>query len=76
MQPTYTGISAQRKGNSIQLTATAPEGVEKRLILPSEDIRELYGYGAAAFMENQADNERELFRLFNCVEGIRLTDEG
>jgi len=76
MQPIYTGISAQRKGNSIELTATAPEGVEKRLILPSEDIRAIYSFSAAQFMEQVSDSEKELWRLFNCVESIRLTDEG
>jgi len=72
MQPTYTGINAQRKGNSIELTATAPEGVEKRLLLPAEDIRAIYSFGANKFMEEIADNERELWRLFNLVESISI----
>ena len=74
MTVTYTGISAQRKGNNIILIATAPDEIKKQVQIPSCDIRENYQMGIDAFLDQYGDNEDELWDLFHAVENITHGD--
>lgn len=74
MTITYTGISAHRKGNTVILTATAPDDVRTQVQIPSCDIRENYQMGIDSFLDQYGDNEDELWDLFHAVEGINHGD--
>jgi len=67
---TYTNIQAELKNYGIMLTASGPDEVEKNHFFPGSDIREAYGLNPASFLEQYGEDEKELFRLFNTVEGI------
>lgn len=73
MQIEFTGIAARLKGNSvIELTATAPDDTEKRVSVPCEDIRDIYGVNCPQWMEENGDRESSLWELWQAVAGIGM----
>ena len=74
MQKTLTGITATLKGHTITLTATDAEGEESELIVPNDDIHQIYGYGCSRWMEENGDREASLWELWEAVAGISVQD--
>lgn len=72
MSITYTGIQCQQKGNKIILTATLPDDDFEEIVIPAEDINQLYACNTAAFMEMFGDSETHLWELFFAVNGMEL----
>jgi hypothetical protein len=66
----FIDIECRKKGHSIILIATAPDGITQSLTFDCDDIRSLYHCSCEAFMDKYADDEATLRELFNSVHGI------
>lgn len=76
MYKEFTSIECRRKGNGVLLTATGPDGLEKNITMPSEEIRAIFECSVDIFLDRCGDDEAQLWQLFNSIAGIEYMQRG
>jgi len=71
MKYTFTDINVSKKGNSVEITASAPDMISVKVVYPAEDIKKLFGMTIDKWMMEHADNEETLWEMFYNVYNIK-----
>lgn len=69
-----TTIEARLKGHSIILTAADADGESRTIIVPCEDIRQIYGQSCPQWYDKNGDRESSLWELWEAIAGIKLSE--
>lgn len=71
MTYTFTDINVNRRGSSVEITASAPDMVSAKVVYPAEDIKKLFGISIDKWMMEHADNEETLWEMFYSIHNMR-----